>query len=89
MRTSNSIIIGFKSMKIMFCVRLSFWFNARVDKMSIIPVPDNSNFTRASHFLVHCIAISFPEHPLLLSSGWGNERSGRIQNRNHKIMVPV
>ena len=33
--------------------------------------------------------ISFPEHPLLLSSGWGNERSGRIQNRNHKILVPV
>ena len=34
-------------------------------------------------------SISPPEPPLLLSNGCGNGRSGRIQNRNHKIVVPV
>ena len=35
------------------------------------------------------IAISSPEPALPLSSGTGNGRSGRIQHRNHKILVPV
>ena len=34
-------------------------------------------------------SISSPEPLLLLSNGWGNARSARIQNRNHKIVVPV
>ena len=33
--------------------------------------------------------ISSPEPTLPLSSGTGNGRSGRIQNRNQKILVPV
>ena len=35
------------------------------------------------------LAISYPEPSLPLSSGTGNGRPGRIQNRNHQILVPV
>ena len=38
MRTSDSINIGFKSMTIIFRVRLSFWFNARVGIKAIVPL---------------------------------------------------
>ena len=34
-------------------------------------------------------SISSPEPLLLLSNGWGNGRSARIQNRNHNFVVPV
>ena len=35
------------------------------------------------------VPISFPEPPLPLSTGKGAGGSGKFQNRNHEILVPV
>ena len=58
-------------------------------KTSVFPPIVSSKPRMRSRFAALSDPISSPEPTLPLSSGTGNGRSGRIQNRNQKILVPV